>query len=85
MKLVPFPGDQVSEAGLSVLKQALINQDKVGVVRFVKRANDAPQLGALLPTSDVKENALVGPSAQFSCMCFIPLTSAIVAAAALEF
>ena len=61
VKLVPTPGDATAEASLSVLKQALLNRNMVGIARLVKRKNDAPQLGALLPAPDAQECALVRP------------------------
>eukprot|EP00750_Incisomonas_marina_P032285 INCI9098.2.p1 GENE.INCI9098.2~~INCI9098.2.p1 ORF type:complete len:660 (+),score=155.25 INCI9098.2:395-2374(+) len=59
VKLVPTPGDATAEASLSVLKQALLNRNMVGIARLVKRKNDAPQLGALLPAPDAQECALL--------------------------
>jgi hypothetical protein len=39
--------------------QALLKQDMVGIARLVKRANDGPQLGAVLPSPVEGETALV--------------------------
>jgi ATP-dependent DNA helicase 2 subunit 2 len=47
--VVPLPADDTASEAMSALVQALENSNSVAIVRFVKRANGAPQLGVLTP------------------------------------
>lgn len=47
--IVPLPADDTASQAISALAQAMESAGSVAIVRFVKRANSAPQLGVLSP------------------------------------
>ena len=47
--LVPQPGDQAAATAVSALAHAMYETERYAIVRFVKRMNSTPHLGALLP------------------------------------